>query len=172
MRVRPLLRVPAAAVAVGALILLAIPGCRGSGAGTESGGRPAASTATAPSPTKAAQSPTKAAGPPAAAGPYCTKSKALSSKYLAAMGRAMAGRTPAEVKAGVEELVQNTEARAALAPPELRDSYRIILDDLRTIREKVERAGWSRDEARRLLSLDALSDEHIQASGRIAGYCG
>jgi hypothetical protein len=157
---------------VGALVLLALPGCKGSGSGTESGGRSAASSAPAQSPTEApAPSPTKAAAPPAAAGAYCRESKALSSKSLLALGRAMAGRTPAEVKTGIEDMVRNTEQRAALAPPELRDSYRVILDDLRTIREKVERAGWSRDEARRLLSPEAYSQEHVQASGRIAGYC-
>jgi hypothetical protein len=103
-------------------------------------------------------------------GPYCREAKARAGQSGVAIGRALAGPTPADVKAGIDAMVTHSERLAALAPPELREEYRVLLEEWRHTREAVERAGWSREEAGRQIESGLQNEKHLQAIGEIAGY--
>ena len=144
------------------MIVLALSGC------SDAGARDVSSTAS----TAPAQPSADAVKPSAShdAGPYCREAKAGAGQSGVAIGRALAGPTPADVKAGIDAMVTHSERLAALAPPELREEYRVLLEEWRHTREAVERAGWSREEAGRQIESGLQNEKHLQAIGEIAGY--
>jgi hypothetical protein len=102
---------------------------------------------------------------------YCREAKARAAKTVGDMGVLLTASTPAEVKAGFDAMIATNDALSAVAPAELRDSYRIVGETWRGKREAAERAGWSPEEARRLATdLPNESEEHLLATGKISGY--
>jgi len=134
----------------------------------------AGSSTAAPSPSAGAVQPSAvqpSAVQPGDVGAYCREAKARAGKAPVDLGRLMTASTPAEVKAGFDAILTTHEALAAVAPAELRDSYRIVGETWRGKREAAERAGWSPEEAGRLVN-DLLNapEEHLLAVGKISGY--